>query len=158
MELKIKKLSKDAIVPTMSYTDIEAGLDFYSSEDKVILPNTKELVGTGVAIEVPGLLRMSVEENKVCVPMKHYLKLYSRSGLSAKKGIEVGAGVIDSSYRGEVKVVMFNHGFEVLEVKRDDKIAQGVLYMIPCYNIAEVDELSETPRGDKGFGSSDKKI
>ena len=102
MQLKIKKLSEDAIIPTMSYTDIEAGLDFYANEDKIILLNAKEIVCTGVAIEVPGSIKMTVADNQVYSVMKHYMKLYSRSGLSAKHGIEVGAGVIDSSYRGEV--------------------------------------------------------
>jgi len=158
MKLKIKKISEYAIIPTTSYTDVEAGLDFYASAPQQILPHSKAIVSTGIALEIPKSAIATFKGNfEYGAMVKFYMKLYSRSGLSAKKGIEVGAGVIDSSYRGEIKVVLFNHSDEVFIVKTGDKIAQGVLYMIPCYDIEVCDELSESNRGEKGFGSSDKK-
>ena len=160
MYIKIKKLNEKAIVPTMSYGTSEAGLDFYSIEEKSIFPNSKEVISTGISVELPETVYLDLKSSGACCQtgshFKFYLKLYSRSGMSAKTGIECGAGVIDASYRGEVKVVLFNHSNKVFTVREGDKIVQGVLYMIPCYEIEVCDTLSETNRGSLGFGSSDR--
>jgi dUTP pyrophosphatase len=88
------------------------------------------------------------------VPDGAYGQLASRSGLSRDYGIEVGAGVIDLSYRGLISVVLFNHGFNDYVVKHGHKIAQLITIKIDMNPYIEVDQLSETDRGSNGFGSS----
>ena len=80
--------------------------------------------------------------------------LWSRSGLSVKHNVECGAGCIDSSYRGEVKVHLYNHGDEVFYIKKGDRIAQLLTMPINLSDYTPVDELPDTDRGEKGFGSS----
>jgi dUTP pyrophosphatase len=161
MKLKIKQLTKTSRIPTMSYTTQEAGIDFYSDSNATISSKSNKIINTGISIEIPDSTFIISSYNPsgrvispMEVPVKFYMKLYSRSGLSAKYGIEVGAGVIDSSYRGEIMIVLYNHSDKDYEVLRGDKIAQGVLYMVPCYDIELVSTLSETERGSNGFGSS----
>ncbi len=117
----------------------DAGLDVHSAEDVIIPPESSELVSTALIIAVP--------EN-------HVGMLKSRSGLSVKYRLEVGAGVIDSGYRGEVKVHLYNHGHTAYHVKTGDRIAQ--LLTIPV-NMGEYDKVSllvDSPRESNGFGST----
>ena len=88
------------------------------------------------------------------IPVTCYGRIAPRSGLAWKKHIDVGAGVIDADYRGNVGVVLFNHGEEDLQVKRGDRIAQLILEKISYADIVEVDDLDATARGDGGFGST----
>jgi dUTP pyrophosphatase len=121
--------------------EFDAGLDITSNEDTRVYPGGSTVVRTGLFLEIP----------------KGYVGLiWSRSGLSVANKIEVGAGCIDSTYRGEVMVHLYNHGGLLLSIKKGDRIAQ--LLTIPCMitPYQEVTELTETDRGEKGFGSSDK--
>jgi dUTP pyrophosphatase len=142
-----KKNNPKAIIPTKAH-DTDAGLDFYSIENRKIHPHTFEIIDTGISWEpTEGLLR--------CLsPFGIVLKLESRSGLACKHGLEKGAGVIDQDYRGSIKVKLFNQSDLLYTIKEGDKICQGLILPILKVVVEESTELSETERGEKGFGSS----
>jgi len=135
--LKVKILKADAQIPLRA-SNGSAGYDLYACDDIVILPMNKALIPTGLAVEIP----------EGC-----YGRIAPRSGLSAKKFIDVGAGVIDRDYRQEVKVLLFNFGVEVYFVKKGDRIAQLILERIETPDVIVVSELSATTRTG-GFGST----
>ena len=137
MNLKIVKL---ADVPTPKYANAtDAGLDLHAAEALVIEPGHRALIGTGLKMEWPdgyaGLI-------------------WDRSGISTKYGISTLAGVIDSGYRGEIKVALINLGHEPFTVEKDMRIAQMLFQRVDQAEIELVDELSETARGEGSFGST----
>ncbi|MEM5820055.1 MAG: dUTP diphosphatase [Candidatus Aenigmatarchaeota archaeon] len=137
MELKVKRLNENAKLPERK-REGDAGLDLYSIEDIEINPNEIKLVSTGIAIEIP----------------KGYVGIIKdRSGL-ATKGLHVLAGVIDENYRGEVKIVLINLGKEKIFLEKYSRVAQLLILPYLKCNVKEVEELSETERGNSGFGSS----
>lgn len=139
MPLGVKKLSYDARLPTRG-SDGSVGYDLYSSVDAVVpCQSGNVLVGTGIAISIPDGL---------------YGRVAPRSGLAVKHCIDVGAGVIDPDYTGEVKVVLFNHGDKDFEVKKGDRIAQLILERCETPMVKEIGLLEETLRGSGGFGST----
>lgn len=137
--MKIKLLTDTATAPTYA-TDGSAGLDLYADGDYAI-PSESDfaVVSTGISVEI--------DADKTGL-------VWPRSGMASKFGIDTGAGVIDSDYRGEVKVLLFNHGEYAYKIKRGDRIAQ--LLIVPSYRpkIEIVDSLDETERGAGGFGST----
>jgi len=140
---KVKKLHPEAKIPTRNFPT-DAGLDLYSVETVTAHPvtgplPTRILVKTGIA---------------VAVPVGYGLFIWDRSGLSSRHGLHRLAGVVDSSFRGEVCVVLVNLGDSSYTIKAGDKIAQGILAPIALSQAEEVDELDSTERGEKGFGSS----
>lgn len=137
-KLQIKKLKEKAILPKKA-NEFAAGFDIFSAEDKIIPSKSKSLVSTGISI---------------AIPYGNYGRIAPRSGLAAKNFIDVGAGVIDVDYRGEVFVLLFNFGDEDFVVKEGDRIAQLIIEKISILDIEEVDELNKTCRGDGGFGST----
>lgn len=140
---KIKK--NDAIlgINTMyKKNDNDAGLDICSIEDKTIKARSSEVISTGLYLEIPE---------------GHVGMLKSRSGLSVKNKIEVGAGIIDENYRGEVKCHLYNHSDVNFEIKKGDRIAQLLTIPINLNRYVVVDELSDTERNSDGFGSTGKK-
>lgn len=139
--VKFKKLTETAIVPTRA-TSYAAGLDLYVDEEVFLLPNQFRMVSTGVAIELPPGYEGQVR---------------ARSGLAAKYGVGIvnSPGTIDEDYRGEVKVILVNHGNGNVLFHRGERIAQLVIAPVSYPSTLEVKELSPAPtRGDKGFGSS----
>ena len=118
----------------------DAGQDVHSAEELVIKPRSSALISTELFVAIPD----------GCVGL-----LWSRSGLSVKNQIECGAGCIDSSFRGEVKVHLYNHGDKPFYIKVGDRIAQLLTMPINLENYTPVEELSSTDRGEDGFGSSD---
>lgn len=136
--LKIKLLNETAKLPTRG-SSFSAGHDLYSCEDSVVPARGKALVKTGLQIRVPA----------GC-----YGRVAPRSGLALKKFIDVGAGVIDADYNGEVGVVMFNFSDESFIVKTGDRIAQLILERICMADVVQVDALDDTERGSGGFGST----
>ena len=142
--VKIKKLGNKAIIPTYGSV-YSAGADLYSaSEDTVILPNQSRLISTQIAIEIP----------------QGYVGLiYARSGLATKKGLAPAnkVGVIDSDYRGELLVCLHNHSNEPQTVLSGERIAQLVITPYLTCDFAESNELSDTARGQGGFGSTGTK-
>ena len=141
-QLKVHLRSEKATVPTKG-SALAAGYDLYASEDAVIPAEGQGLVATDLSI---------------IVPVGTYGRVAPRSGLAVKHGISTGAGVIDADYRGEVKVVLFNHSTKDFEVKTGDRIAQLVLEKIINAEIVEIgkEELDSTARGEGGFGSTGK--
>ena len=138
MSLGVKKLCFDAIVPTRG-SDRSVGYDLYSSEDAMVPCQAgRALVGTGITVVLPEGV---------------YGRVAPRSGLAVKHCINVGAGVIDPDYTGEIKVVLFNHGEKDFEIKKGDRIAQLVLERCETPPIEEISIVEDTERGSGGFGS-----
>lgn len=138
MTLKIKKLHIDAIIPTRANLT-DAGLDLYALNDLVILKGSRAMVETGIAIEIPE---------------GHYGRVAPRSGLALNHGIDVFAGVVDSSYRGQINVILYNSDTSDFEISKGDRIAQLIIENHHNFPIEIVDELSDSNRGASGFGST----
>ncbi|XP_067871427.1 deoxyuridine 5'-triphosphate nucleotidohydrolase-like [Heterodontus francisci] len=136
--LRFARLSENAYTPTRG-SERAAGFDLYSAYDYVVLAQDKVIVKTDI---------------QIAVPSGFYGRVAPRSGLAAKHFIDVGAGVIDEDYRGNVGVVLFNFGKKSFEVKKGDRIAQLICERI-CYpELEELKTLDETERGADGFGST----
>ncbi|XP_028256781.1 deoxyuridine 5'-triphosphate nucleotidohydrolase, mitochondrial isoform X1 [Parambassis ranga] len=136
--LRFSKLSEHATTPTRGSAKA-AGYDLYSAYDYTVGPMDKAIVKTDI---------------QIAVPHGCYGRVAPRSGLAAKHFIDVGAGVVDEDYRGNVGVVLFNFNKEPFEVKKGDRVAQLVCEKI-CYpDLVEQGTLDETERGAGGFGST----
>ena len=145
VKILIKKTSKKVITPKYK-TDGSSGVDLSAFLDKevVIKPNSSELIPTGLQVAIPEELEIQIRP---------------RSGLAAKESIGVlnSPGTIDSDYRGELKIILFNHGNKDFIINNGDRIAQMVLVPILKMEFEEVDSLPDTIRGQGGFGSTGKK-
>eukprot|EP01100_Stratorugosa_tubuloviscum_P001971 TRINITY_DN1450_c0_g1_i2.p1 TRINITY_DN1450_c0_g1~~TRINITY_DN1450_c0_g1_i2.p1 ORF type:complete len:178 (-),score=82.78 TRINITY_DN1450_c0_g1_i2:120-599(-) len=138
LKLKVKKLSQFAFIPYRAST-FAAGYDLISAYDAQVKSKDKEIIKTDIAISIP---------------IGYYGRVAPRSSLAWKNFIDVGAGVIDSDYRGNIAVILFNHSNQNFEVKRGDRIAQLIIEKIATPDIEEVEQLEETERADGGFGST----
>ena len=139
LNINIKKTNTSAKIPTRA-SPTDAGADLYSVEDCSIFPMQRKMVATGVQLEIPE---------------GYYGRIAPRSGLALKQGIDVLAGVIDSSYRGEIKVIIFNtDNQKVFKVNVGDRIAQLIIEKHYNFDFVEVEDLETTDRGEGGFGSS----
>ena len=145
VKILIKKTSKEVITPKYK-TDGSSGVDLSAFLDKevIIKPNSSDLIPTGL---------------QVAIPEEFEIQIRPRSGLAAKESIGVlnSPGTIDSDYRGELKIILFNHGKEDFIINNGDRIAQMVLVPIIKMEFEEVDSLPDTVRGQGGFGSTGKK-
>jgi len=143
MEIKVKKLNEQAQLPYRA-TEGSAGADLFAfvPEDVTIAPGERKLIPTGIAIEIPD--------------SGYGAFVFPRSSVSSKYGVSLAncVGVVDSDYRGEIKVPLINHSDTAYTVRNGDRIAQMVILpvMLPCYT--ETDELGDTVRGEGGFGST----
>lgn len=138
----VKRLDGNDDLPLPAYaTEGAAGMDVVSSEDVTLAPGARHAVATGLALAIPPGYEVQVRP---------------RSGLALKHGITVPntPGTIDSDYRGELKVILINHGDEPFDIRRGDRVAQLVLAPVTRASWLEVDELDATARGDGGFGST----
>ena len=141
IELAVCRLRPDAIIPERAYTG-DAGLDLAACERVELAPGERALVGTGLAVAIPD---------------GHAGFVQPRSGLAARHGITIvnTPGLVDSGYRGELRVILLNtDSRETFVVERGMRIAQLVLVPVPEFELLEVDELPESERGVRGFGSS----
>lgn len=141
INLNIQRLDNDVELPRYAYPG-DAGLDLRSNADLVIEPFERRLIPTGLAIAIPEGYAGFVQP---------------RSGLALRQGFSFPntPGLIDSHYRGELKVVAINlDSHNPIRIKRGDRIAQLVIQEVPVVNLVEVKELDETDRGSGGFGSS----
>ena len=145
VKILIKKTNKEVITPKYK-TDGSSGVDLSAFLEKkvVIKPNSSELIPTGLQVAIPEELEIQIRP---------------RSGLAAKESIGVlnSPGTIDSDYRGELKIILFNHGKEDFIINNGDRIAQMVLVPILKMEFEEVESLPNTVRGQGGFGSTGKK-
>ena len=141
-ELKIKKLDEKAIIPTYG-TEYSAGADLYAllDEDLEIKPGETIMIGTGLAM---------------AIPTGYAGLIYARSSLGSKKGLAPAnkVGVIDSDYRGEIKVPLFNQSKETQIISKNERIAQIIFTPYLKVNFQETDELDDTTRGTGSFGST----
>ena len=139
---KVARLNDSAVIPVRGSSGA-AGYDICSSADMTVPLRSWVAVSTGIALQVPS---------------DHYARIAPRSGLALKNGIDVGAGVVDSDYHGEVKVILFNHSNEHFSVRRGDRIAQVIFERIstPYLNEVPINEFVASERGTGGFGSTGK--
>lgn len=142
--VRVKKLREGALLPTYGTTQA-AGADLYACLEAplTIAPGETAWVPTGLALEVP----------EGCAGL-----VYARSGLATKRGLAPAnkVGVIDSDYRGEITVVLYNHGSEAQTISSGERIAQLIITPVLTPAYTETDRLSETLRGTGGFGSTGK--
>jgi dUTP pyrophosphatase len=137
MELKVKKINKEAKLPVYGHKG-DAGLDLFSCVECVLAAGETRPIPTGIQVAIP--------EGQVGL-------VWDKSGISLK-GVHRLAGVIDAGYRGEVRVVMVNLGREPFVINKWMKIAQLLVQPVQEVRVIEVEELDDTSRGDKGFGST----
>tara|TARA_B100000780_G_C20918321_1_gene365772 strand:+ start:15 stop:455 length:441 start_codon:yes stop_codon:yes gene_type:complete len=144
-KIQIKKLSSTVLIPKYE-TPGSSGMDIAAHLEKniIIKPGEKAFVSTGFSI---------------AIPKGYEVQIRPRSGLAAKKNITVlnTPGTIDADYRGEIKVILINHGKEEFVIKNGERIAQMVVCPVVQANLEEVEELSDTIRGSGGFGSTGTK-
>ena len=143
LEVKIKRTHADAKLPLQANPG-DAGMDLYSIDNAMILSGEAKLIRTGLQIELPQGTEAQIRP---------------RSGLALKHSVTVlnSPGTIDEGYRGEIGVIIINHGKETFVVEKSMRIAQMVIQFVPSIQVTEVNELSETIRGSSGFGSSGTK-
>ena len=140
IDIEVKRLSNGEGLPLPAYaTEHAAGLDVVAAEDLTLEPGARHAVATGFAIAIPHGYEVQVR---------------SRSGLAVRHGITCLTGTIDSDYRGELKVIMINHGNQPFPIRRGERIAQLVPAAVTLAEWDEVEELCETARGAGGFGST----
>lgn len=140
--IRLKRLPHGADLPLPAYaTPGAAGMDVVAAEDIDLAPGARHAVATGLAMAIPAGYEVQVRP---------------RSGLALKHGVTVPntPGTIDSDYRGELKIIMINHGSDPFPIRRGDRVAQLVVAPVQIASFAEVDELDETARGNGGFGST----
>ncbi len=140
MQLKIKKLNPDAKIPSYAHEG-DAGMDLYALERVEIAPMQRVQVRTGIATEFPS----------DCVGL-----FWDKSGLSHKHGLKTLGGVLDASYRGEILVGMINLSNETYILERHHKVCQMVMQPLIVPEVVETNELSDSSRGEGGFGSTGK--
>lgn len=139
MELKVSKIHPDAKLPSYGHKG-DAGIDLFSVVDSILERGQVEAVSTGI---------------KVAIPEGHVGLIWDKSGISLK-GVHRLAGVIDSGYRGEVKVVLVNLSDSPFVIEKGMKIAQMLIQPLIVVKVVETDELDDTTRGEGGFGSTGK--
>lgn len=144
-DIKIKRLKENAIIPTRSSKEA-AGYDLYACLDcdKIeIKPQSNVKIGTGFALEIPA---------------GYFAGIFARSGIATKQSLRPAncVGVIDSDYRGEYFIPLFNDSNEIRYINNNERIAQLVILPYPEISFKEVDELNSSERGENGFGSTGK--
>jgi dUTP pyrophosphatase len=137
-QLSFKRLDQRALLPTRGSAS-SAGLDLYSIEDVALAPKQRALVSTGLA---------------VAIPEGYYGRVAPRSGLAVKNGLDVLAGVIDADYRGEIRCAVYNTGDETINLPAQSKICQLIIEKIITPTPVWAEEISDTDRGEGGFGST----
>lgn len=140
LPVAFKKLTETALMPRYA-TELAAGADLHADEGVILRPGERKLVSTGIAIALPEGYEAQVRP---------------RSGLAFKNGVTVlnAPGTVDADYRGELKVLLINHGTELFIAEPGDRIAQLVVAPVQKVGFVEMDELPSTERGEGGFGST----
>ena len=142
LKVKIKKIHPDAIMPTYA-TEGAAAFDLYAVNGGIVPVMGSLVVGIGISLEIPD---------------DHVMRIYGRSGHGFNYDVSLAnsVGIIDSDFRGEIKVKLSNFGAKRMLVNVGDRIAQAIIEPIPRVEFEWVDDLSDTERGDGGFGSTGK--
>ena len=138
MKIQIKKIKAGAKIPKYAMKG-DAGMDLYSIEDVILKPGERTACSTGIAMKIPG----------------GYVGLiWDKSGIAFKNGIKSMGGVIDSNYRGEIKVILINLSKKNYKINKGDKIAQILIQRTGRFIIEKVEKLDNTNRRERGFGST----
>jgi len=138
MKIRIKKVSSTAKIPQYAHPT-DAGMDLFSNENLVLQPSELIICSTGISLAIP----------------QGYVGLiWDKSGLAGKNEIKTMGGVVDSSYRGEIGVILKNLSTREYKIKIGDKIAQMLIQKVSSPELIEVDNLDKTERGEGGFGST----
>ena len=140
MRIPLKRLDPNLPIPRHAHEG-DGGVDLHATEATTLAPGERTMMPTGIAIAIPeGFAGLVVP----------------RSGLAARQGISIvnAPGLVDSGYRGELKVILVNLGAEPVDVERGDRIAQLVIVAVETQEYVEVDELPDSVRGEGGFGST----
>jgi dUTP pyrophosphatase len=138
MNLKIKKLISDAMIPSYAHAG-DAGLDLYSCEEVLLKPMERRMIKTGISMAIPhGYVGL----------------IWDKSGMAAKYGLKTMAGVVDAGYRGEIIVVLHNLSANDFLIEKNSKIAQMLIQPVHSADVVEVDSLDETSRGNGAWGST----
>ncbi len=141
MKLNIKKLRDDAKLPTKAHIG-DAGMDIYTVEEIIFAPHSQASIPTGISFEIP----------------EGYVGLiWDKSGMAFKNGFKSMGGVIDSSFRGELMISLYNTKNESQTLEKGQKVAQMIIQKFEDCDIVEVDELSDTTRGTDWAGSTGHK-
>ena len=140
MNVPFVKLTHDAIQPRRS-TPMSAGLDLFSTENTVVLSRSQAIIPTGISM---------------ALHVGTYGRIAGRSGIAVKNSIDVLAGVIDSDFRGEIKVVLFNHSERDFTILKGEAIAQLIIEKITLPELIEVSYLPDSERNSRGFGSTER--
>jgi dUTP pyrophosphatase len=140
MFVHYKYLTESAKAPHKA-NRTDAGHDLYSDEDSWVFARQRQVIKTGISIQMPDNLAGLI---------------WPRSGLSVKQGIDVLAGVVDAGYRGEIMVCLYNTSDDDVEIKRGDRIAQMIFQEVPVVSLQLREELGSSQRGSNGFGSTGK--
>ena len=143
--LKLKKLHDQATIPTKKFYS-DAGWDLYSAEELSIPAGEQRMISTGIWLA--GIESVHLEDKPELWNI--VLQVWSRSGMDAKKGLHVGAGIVDQDYRGEILVLLKNTSNKDQLISVGDKIAQMVTLYLPQTNVVETEEIDETDRGEQG--------
>lgn len=138
VNILVRRSDPNALLPTRA-TEGAAGYDIYSLHSGTIAPGAWALVQTGIQVAIP----------EGCVGL-----VWPRSGLAVRNGIDTGAGVIDSDYRGPLGILLFNHSEHVFSFAKGDRIAQLVVQKVETLPLEEVSALPASVRGNRGFGST----
>ena len=143
IDVKIIRLNKDLPLPKYSF-ESDAGLDIYAAEQGIIESNNRKIFSSGI---------------KIAIPIGYEVQVRPRSGLAFKHGISIvnAPGTIDAGYRGEIKVLLINHGKESYEVKKGDRIAQLVFKRVERAMLQEVEDFDASLASDRhegGYGST----
>ena len=144
VSVKIKRFADDLPLPAY-HSDLAAGVDLYAAvETEVVLqPGERRLIPTGIAI---------------ALPQGYEAQVRPRSGLALKHGISMvnTPGTVDADFRGELSVILINHGHEPFTIRRGERVAQMIINKVARAQFEVIDELSVTVRGSNGFGSTGK--
>lgn len=140
LAIDVKKLNENAKTPHFAHDD-DAGMDLFAAEEVTIAPGESATIPTGIAM---------------AIPLGYVGLIWDKSGHAIVRGLKVMGGVVDAGYRGEIKIGIINHGKEPHTFEAGDKVAQMLLQKVSQATFTEVDELSETVRGEGGFGSTGK--
>jgi len=141
MQIPIKKLHPEATLPKYAHAS-DAGMDLYALENVTLNPQERKLVPTGISL---------------AIPFGYVGLIWDKSGIAANHGLKSMGGVIDSEYRGEIKVVMHNLSDKQVVLEKGTKVAQMLIQPVHQPELIEVEELDQTNRGWGGFGSTGKK-
>ncbi|MBI2140565.1 dUTP diphosphatase [Candidatus Woesearchaeota archaeon] len=139
--INIKRLREDALLPRYAHEG-DAGMDLCSADELRLDPGEQKAVATGISCEIP---------------IGYAGLIWDRSGIAANHAVHTLAGVVDATYRGEIKVVMINSGKKAFEIEKGMRVAQMLIQPVESAVIRETEELPSTKRGEGGFGSTGRR-